>query len=293
MKKVAVLSGLASNGGSTDYAGHFSESIKGYEFVDINFDHLVIEIAPGKFDITDGRSDQNINQFDLVIIREYKGRFVDLAYVVSKYLEASDVRFLNQNYLVYRPLSKIAQAVVFYEQKVRFPATVLSLNPDYLEKKLRTLGYPLILKDTLGMHGSDNFLVDSLEDVRQIYQRHPMKAFVAQEYVPNSHDYRVLVMGDLEPLQIKRTAADGSHLNNTSQGGSGALVKELPPQILDKAQQLCKLLNLTIGGVDVLQSSQNGHYYFLEINNQPQLVTGVELAGKMSAFQKFLDSLFA
>jgi glutathione synthase/RimK-type ligase-like ATP-grasp enzyme len=116
---------------------------------------------------------------------------------------------------------------------------------------------------------------------------------VVQEYLPNTCDYRVLIMGNREPLQIKRTAVGGSHLNNTSQGGTAELSDDLPTEILENAKKLAKVFQLDIGGIDVLQNQANGQYYFLEVNNQPQLVSGALPNQKMEVFQVFLDDYFS
>lgn len=291
MKQVLVLSGLSNNGRATSYADHFSEHIDKYEFYDINFDHLVAELSPDRFRVTDGRTGKSIDEYDLVIIREYKGHFLDLAYVVSKFLEASGTKFINRNYLTYRPISKIAQAVLFHQHRVSFPATYFSLSPDFLEKQIADLGYPVILKDTMGMHGSMNFLVQDRSQLHKHYSDNPDTKFIVQQFLPNDYDYRVLLMGDAEPIQIKRRGVAGSHLNNTSQGGIGELVSELPDSIIGDAKALAKAFGIDIAGVDVLKSQHDGKYYFLEINNQPQLVSGAEVEGKLAVFEIFLDEL--
>ena len=75
MKRVLIISGLSSNTKATSYAKHFSQAIDDYQFTDLNFDQLTIEVSPHKFEVSDGRNGQTLNQYDLVFIREYKGFF--------------------------------------------------------------------------------------------------------------------------------------------------------------------------------------------------------------------------
>jgi glutathione synthase/RimK-type ligase-like ATP-grasp enzyme len=290
MQKVLILSGLSSNGRATPYAKYFSPAIDGCEFTDINFDHLVIQIEPEQFKVTDGRSGTSLDNYDLVMIREFKGVYVDIAYVVGKYLKLHKTPFFNENYLNYRPVSKIAQMVAFYEQGINFPATYLCLNAEPLERVIKQEG-PLVVKDTMGMHGSNNFLIKSKEELHKIFKDYPTLKFIVQEYHPNAYDYRVLIMGDRPPLQIKRTAAKGSHLNNTSQGGKGEVVEELPPEILSLSKQLAEVLEISVGGVDVLKSQKDQKYYFLEVNSQPQIVSAAQVPIKLKMFKDFLDDL--
>lgn len=292
MKKVLILSGISDNRLSTDYAGHFSKYIGSCKFTNIKFDHLVFEVTPNKFEVTDGRSGQNLRDYDLVMIREYRGIYIDMAYAVSKYLELAGIPFFNKNYLIYRPISKLAQAILFHLAKVNFPATYLSLNPELLKPAIQLIGYPAIVKDTMGMHGSINFLVKSFNELSDAFEQNPKTKFIVQPYHPNTHDYRILLMGDEEPLQIKRTRTNSSHLNNTSRGAIGEVVNELPGEILSQARGLTKAFQIDVGGIDVLQSQQDGQYYFLEVNNQPQLVTGAVTQAKIKKFEDFLNSYF-
>ena len=284
-----MLAGISNNERSTPYDKYFSQHIKGYHFKQIYLDQLMVELSPKEFKVSDSRSGELILDYDMVMIREYGGHFLDLAFVVARYLKSHNIHFFNHNYLTYRPVSKIAQAVLFYERGINFPATYFSLNGESLAGKAEGLGYPYILKDRLGMHGSDNHLVRTKDEALAVLRGSGIK-FIAQEFLPNTHDYRILLMGAREPLQIKRTAAAGSHLNNTSQGGTGQLVKELPEQVLMDARKLTKDFAIDVGGVDVLQSQADNRYYFLEVNNQPQLATGAEVPAKLERFKDFLDS---
>jgi len=56
------------------------------------------------------------------------------------------------------------------------------------------------------------------------------------------------------------------------------------------ARKLTKDFAIDVGGVDVLQSQADNRYYFLEVNNQPQLATGAEVPAKLERFKDFLDS---
>jgi len=289
MKKVLILAGISDNGRSTPYEKYLKEYIKDYDFRQIYLDQLYISVRPGKFEIYNAHDNAPIHDHDLVMIREYSGQFLDLAFVIAKYFQAHKKPFFNENYLIYRPISKIAQAVRFYEQGVDFPATYYSLSGETLIEKAKSLGFPMILKDRLGMHGSSNYLVNSETEALDIVRQNSHIKFIAQEYLPNDHDYRVLVMGGHQPVQIKRTAAGGSHLNNTSQGGKGELVDELPKKILSESRELAQAFSIDVGGVDVVQRKTDGRYFFLEINNQPQLATGAEVPAKMKMFKEYLD----
>jgi glutathione synthase/RimK-type ligase-like ATP-grasp enzyme len=97
-------------------------------------------------------------------------------------------------------------------------------------------------------------------------------------------------MDGREPLVIKRTSAGGSHMNNTSQGGSAEL-DELPVGLLEQSKSLAKELKMTVAGVDILRDKQTGEMLFLEVNSQPQLLTGAFVDKKKKLFGDLLGSI--
>jgi glutathione synthase/RimK-type ligase-like ATP-grasp enzyme len=291
-KKVLILGGLATDiTPHTPYGAGFAAVMPDYEFTEARFDHLTFRITPDRFSIVNGNDDIELSSYGLIIFRGKIRKSSGLAYVVSRYCLSTQTPFFN-DYSNYRPSSKLAQAVLFYEQRVPFVETYYSAGREKLIALCNNeLSYPFILKDSFGAHGKNNFLVKDEAELHSALNDNPAVDFIAQKYLPNVGDYRVLVIGDLPPLQIWRSAVSGSHLNNTSQGGSGTLVKQLTPELLQSAQQIAKRLKMSVSGVDVLKSSETGEHYFLEVNSQPQLLTGAVVGEKMTMFKSYLENL--
>lgn len=290
MKKVLILSGPYQHGHRPRYSNVFSETIHDYEFTDIEFDNLIVEISSRNFSIIDSKSGMDIKNFDLVMVREYTGLYLDLAFVVSKYLQLNKVKYFNTIYLNYRPISKLAQAAIFYELGLPFPATTFSINHDILLQAVSDQGYPLIAKEAQASHGDNNFLVHSYEELRKVVESNNGMKLIIQEYLPNEHDYRVLVMNRKSQLQIQRRGLDDTHLNNTSKGGIALIVDNLPAEVLKQAEELVNYLDADLAGVDILQSDKDDKYYFLEINFQPQIISGALVDQKLDQLKIMFDS---
>jgi glutathione synthase/RimK-type ligase-like ATP-grasp enzyme len=289
MKKIVFLGGLSTDDNSTrtPYAEQFSKELTGYEIDSLFFDDLLFHFAPGKFSIKD-RAGRELKDYDLVIFRGKLREHLSLAYIVSSYLIENHVRFFN-DYSLYRPMPKLAQTHLFYLLGVPFIETLFSLDPKRLADAAKVLGFPLILKDNYGAHGENNYLIKGQEDLVERLEKTDAE-MLAQRYHPNDGDYRVLIMDGREPLVIKRTAAGGSHLNNTSQGGSAEL-DELPVGLLEQSKSLAKELKMTVAGVDILRDKQTGEMLFLEVNSQPQLLTGAFVDKKKKLFGDLLGSI--
>lgn len=291
MKKILILGGLASDKTpQTEYAKIFQKSMPQYDFTELRFDQLFVEVGPEKFEILDTQNNKDISTYDLVLFRGKIRQSDQLAFVVSRYLNFKGTKSLN-DYFAYRPPSKLSQAVLFYETKVPFLPTLYSLNNQVLIDRISSnLDYPLILKDNFGSHGLNNYFIKSVTELKNTLKKNLEIKFIAQKFCPNDSDYRVLIGGDLEPLQIKRKASGTSHLNNTSQGGGAEIVDELPSAIIAQAKKIAKKLNMPLSGVDIIQEKGTHNHFFLEVNSQPQIVSGAFVDEKLKKMADLIDS---
>jgi glutathione synthase/RimK-type ligase-like ATP-grasp enzyme len=259
----------------------------------VYFDDLYIGIGDGRFIIRILPAGTDIAEYDLILLRGQRFRsYRDVLKIVSFYGHTHGVPVVN-DYRQNRDGSKLAQAMEFYEAGLPAPYTVL-VTPAVIEATAEQLGieFPCIMKATLGARGEDNYLVHDLNEIGHIQSEHPLSRFILQRLVPNDCDYRLLLIGD-EYAIIRRTAQGGSHLNNTSQGGAAELLPAdaLPLDVIGSAQSLARQMLLTTAGVDVLQDKTTGEYYFLEVNSQPQLMSGAFLDTKRDLLAAYLRSL--
>ncbi|QQS18807.1 hypothetical protein IPL68_01950 [Candidatus Saccharibacteria bacterium] len=117
--------------------------------------------------------------------------------------------------------------------------------------------------------GNLNYLVNDLHELQEIFEQPSDKPlnFIVQDYIPNDGDFRILAMGDMVRLVIHRQAQNGSHLNNTSQGGSAAVVpvESLPESVRDASLRMARLLKREVTGVDMIRHNETGEYYFWKL----------------------------
>jgi glutathione synthase/RimK-type ligase-like ATP-grasp enzyme len=290
MKKILIISGPYKPKQQPRYAEVLSQHINDYQFTDISLENLLVEISLNNFKITDVDSGVDIKSFDLVMVREYTGRYLDLAFVVSKYLQSHKVRFFNKDYLNYRPVSKLAQAAIFYELKLPSPAIMFSINKQRLSKAAKSKHFPLVLKAAQASHGENNYLLESIVDLDRILKNKPDIQFIVQDYIHNDHDYRVLMMNRKPCLQIRRRGQDDTHLNNTSKGAEAKITDDIELLVLKHAEKLADFLKVDLAGVDIMYDSQNQQYYFLEINFQPQIISGALIDEKMEKLKTMIQS---
>jgi len=279
-----------------EYASFFEQAI-GYSKTEstIKFtliDDLIISVGDGEFSIYDTRHQTDLDAYQLVLIRGkgFRNMF-DVLKTVSSYGKYKNFPVVN-NYTNFRDSSKLMQAVQFFELSIPVACTVL-VTPAVLSRDTPpNFDFPCIMKATFGAHGNDNYLVKDMAEAREISEKSSDKRFVMQRFVPNDNDYRILIIGK-EVLIIGREAVEGSHLNNTSQGGSAVLADsdEVPASVIADSRRIIEHLNMVIAGVDVLADKNTGEFFFLEVNSQPQLMSGAFVEEKAKAVAKFFDSL--
>lgn len=254
-------------------------------------DELVFTVSPDQFTVYDAHNGCPIDSYQLVIFRGKIRIFGRVAYALSLYLQAKNIRCINDQSLYGMP-SKLSQAIVMHQLKLTIPKTLAAEKPTLLLEAIkRQLSFPIILKDTMGAHGELNFLVHSLEEAASLLTKHKATSFVAQEYIPNSCDYRILIAGN-KHLIIKRQSTKG-HLHNTSQGGKASIVDEqdFPAEVVQQARAFARLLQRDIAGVDVMQNDATSEMVFLEINSQPQILTGAFVSEKKQLIHDFMNEV--
>jgi glutathione synthase/RimK-type ligase-like ATP-grasp enzyme len=294
MKHILTIGGISNSQADVDEIRDYAAGVQtaAADTAEVQYTHLDtldFVFAPGEFRIYDTKNRRSLQDNDLIILRSKMRLYGALAYCLSKFCQAHDIPHFN-DYSGYFNGTKIVQAVLFYELDVPFLKTVYALDPGVLLQAIRReLTPPFIIKDAHGAHGRDNYLVRSYDEAAGILSAHPNTQFIAQEFCPNSKDYRVLILDD-KHLVFSRTGEDGSHLNNTSQGGQAVLEPNaIPAALLADAHRIAKGMHLDLAGVDIIPNSETGALYFLEVNSQPQVFTGALLPEKAALYQEFLS----
>jgi ribosomal protein S6--L-glutamate ligase len=167
-------------------------------------------------------------------------------------------------------------------------------KPKLLGEYIRTakpFEYPFILKADNGKKGRNNYLVKDQAELDQILNDNLNIQFVAQEHIPNNGDFRALVLNDEISLVIERKAAEGTHLSNTSQGGSANLFDAVnfSHQVRTDIIKSAQVEGLQVAGVDIMFDNRTGKHYFLEVNRAPQIGTGAFANQKIAAYARMIE----
>jgi len=234
---------------------------------------LVFSITSDFVDVLDTANDCSLADYDVVYFR-YWGQTQGHAIAAARFCKLKGVPFVDSEVLRVGSQNKITQYMNLYEAGVAIPHTLIGKAAHLTALYERfDFTFPFILKATNGTRGKDNYLVHDRNHMQQIFTDNPTLTFVLQEFLPNNGDYRVVVMGDKVVLVIERKANQGTHLNNTSQGGDASIVPvdSLPEEVLKMSVRAAQFFGRQIAGVDIVQSTSDGKYYCFEVNRAPQI----------------------
>lgn len=281
---------------STKYAGFARRlkkagGLKEYDTLTVALENLAFSVyEDGAADVVDTVSGVSLSQADMVYMKALGEESAALAI----FLHHRGIPFMDTASMYVRG-SKLATTFRMWGAGLRVPFTFYLRNGEKFKNYLDTsfpesLGEYFILKDANGSKGNLNFRVNR-EQAKEVVNAHPDIQFVCQRFIENEGDYRIGVYASAARFVIRRVGKEGTHLNNTSAGGTASYldVGELPKPWLRLAEKAAHAAHLEVAGVDIIVDSQTKRPYILEVNQGSQIVTGAFTDQNMRAFNEALD----
>jgi glutathione synthase/RimK-type ligase-like ATP-grasp enzyme len=297
MKKILILRTLGektrdSNKDWNELADGLGRLLPNVEINTAALTDLIFDANGAESRIYHYQDKWDLADFDLVLIRRV-GDEIELGIAVAQYLELKDVPYTDK-YLFTQGKGKLAGS--FLRARISLPAPrTVSGTPETLIDLFRQeppFDFPFILKADLGSKGRDNYLVQSIEELQEVLQSATIN-YVAQPFIYNDGDYRLLVFNGQLALVIRRIGKEGSHLNNTSQGGHASIVeaKSMSQSIVQDALRAAESEELAVAGVDIIIDKKDGKHYILEVNRAPQLTTGSFPEEKLQEYAHMVEGM--
>lgn len=260
-----------------------------------DYSDFVIRFKDGVMSVTLKSTGEDLAMFDIVHFKTSETR--DITASLAHYCINNGTKILDPTIQHFPTTSKLYQYTILANNGIRIPDSVFVTAralKGHFDSISRDLGVPFVLKGIHVSKGEHNYLIKDeksftkamkLADEEQVY-------LIAQKFIPNDSDYRVLIFGQTIELVIERIkTSDTTHLNNTSKGGSAALheVNHLPADVQYDSLRAAALLGRDVAGVDMMQGSEDGLWYCLEVNDGPQIASGAYVEEKEKAFAQFIN----
>ena len=169
------------------------------------------------------------------------------------------------------------------------PQTRIAMSPEAALQAIEELGYPVVLKPTVGSWGrllalvSDRYAAEALLEHKSTLGSYQHSIFYIQEYVEkNGRDIRAFVVGDETICAITRSSEHW--ITNTARQGKAAVQPVTPA--LDR---ICQAAAQAVGGgvlaIDVFETT-DGRLLVNEVNHTMEFrnsirPTGVDIPGRI------------
>jgi glutathione synthase/RimK-type ligase-like ATP-grasp enzyme len=246
-------------------------------------------------------------------------RAVPLALAFMRTLERRGARVLNGADVFALELSKSVQATLLQTLEIDTPRSITFNDVGALHAYADRITWPAVLKPDQGGSGARIQVVDSLDQIEEIFRRDPSvwlpdNLFLLQEYLPHDPDQGIVRLeflgGDL--LYAMRVKTHGrfnlcpSPVCNPDEGDGTCEVPahepvaappvefypypEVPRDAVDVATRIVRAAKLDVGGIEYLETP-DGRRVFYDINANSNLRPSVAAAFGFDPFERVVDYL--
>ncbi len=301
MKHIAVAYGFFKSrwiGHRTDdLFGLLSEAIRqnGADTSKVGLLDMAVWVESNKLRVHDLANNRDMKDYDTLYLANWR-KGPEFALAVSQYMIRNSKKVVTSEMSRFLPMTKLGELVYLSDRNIPLPRSLV-MRIKHWKKAIKNkqdppFAYPFIMKSISGSMGSENHLVKNRKQLREILAGDDQVLYVAQEFIPNDCDYRLIVMGGKVRIVIRRSRTNSdTHLNNTSAGAEGKLL-ELD-DVSGEMKQIAEKAASAVGrsefaGVDIIENSETGELYVLEVNKSPQIETGSNVEKKIAAMAGYL-----
>ena len=222
-------------------------------------------------------------EFDALFIREttnvnhYTFRFARRA-------QAEGLVVMDDPDSILRCSNKVYLAELLTKHKIPTPKTMI-VHEDNLAEVSKTIGLPAILKQPDSAFSRGVMKVETEEELMQKGGEllENSELIIAQQFLPSEFDWRIGVINN-EPLYVCRYYMAKKHWQIVSRDSSSGETKwgkfeciplwQAPRHVVQTAVQAANLIGDGLYGVDLKEI--NGKSYIIEVNDNPDIVSGIE-----------------
>lgn len=222
----------------------FSDTVDKASFDDVWFDSESKDLK---------LKSKNLNNYKVIYFRMV-GKSLEIATLVSDFARKNNIKIVDKVYadsiLMPSSLGKAVEIKKLIEANVPIPKTVFG--------KFDELSFPYVVKSTTGQKAREVWLISSEKDY---YPKEKNKIYFAQEFIPNAHRIRLLVIGNKVIGAIKRQT-------KWNKDETKETLNPIPKDMEKLTLLATHAVDLDICGVDLL-IDKNNKLYVIEANAAP------------------------
>lgn len=207
----------------------------------------------------------------------------------TQILNAWGIPTVNMSHVAAVCGDKLATSAALARAGIPQPRTKIAFTPEAALEAIEELGYPVVLKPTVGSWGrllakiNDRDAAEAILEHKETLGSYQHSIYYIQEYIQKpGRDIRAMVVGNQTVCAIYRSA---SHwITNTARGGQGE-VCPVTPELNELCVNAARAVGGGVLGIDVLEDPQRG-YLVNEVNHTMEFhtlapMTGIDVPGIM------------
>lgn len=241
------------------------------------------------FDITN--DSKMMDTFGKVALQRCASYFRNLH--LTAVLEGKGVRVVNDLNSALITGNKLFMTMSLVKAGVPTPKTKVAFTEDSALRALSELGYPAVLKPTIGSWGRLVALLNDVDAAKSVIEdREEMfplyHVYYLQEKIKRPpRDIRAIVVGDRTVAAIYRISTTGDWRTNTARGGKSENLK-ITKELDDLCLKASRPFGRGVYGVDLMESDEQGLMVH-EVNNTTEFKnvmaqSGVDIPGMIVEF---------
>ncbi len=223
------------------------------------------------------------NDYDFCIYLD-KDKYIPLM------LEKQGLKLFNSYYSLEACDDKMITFITLANNGIPMPTTLAGLmcydkaeplKQESLDIVEKTLGYPLVVKESFGSLGKGIHLANNRQELQEIAEQLKCTPHLFQEFIEDSRgkDIRVIVIGGKVVASMMRSSTTDFR-SNVELGGT-ATKFDIDQDLTPLCERVAKILKLDYCGIDILLG-KNG-YLVCEVNSNAyfggiERVTGINVA---------------
>lgn len=299
MKKILVLSASKIEN-SVEAFNNFIDKVNKqadgeFECIPAHFDDLIFRFGVS-VDVFVSSTNSSVKEYDFIYIKTFHGYFeesIALAHVLKYY----SIQFICRELISGFAHTKLAEYSILSTNNIPIPESIFVSNNKLdtaFDFFVDSLGLPFVFKAIDGLKGRNNYRISSLEEYINAINENPSLQFIAQKYIKNEGDSRIVILdGRAGLIFFRKKTSDDTHINSPSRGSITSI--QSPEEIgltnVNIALKAAKILGRDVAGVDLVIENITKEPYIFEVNDSPQIGSGSYVDQKIKLFSDFFKTV--